>query len=57
VASDGLSPGAVAGIVIGSMAVFALLFILIVVLCRRRELAKRNAAFLGNMHTRESGAP
>ncbi len=54
VAGEGLSTGAIIGIAVGCGVAGVLLFIGIVLCCRRRELTKRNAIFMSNMNTRDS---
>lgn len=59
--SGGLPVGAIVGIAVGGAALCAVLVVVLVILCRKRELAKQNAAFMSNAYEKDrqrmSGMP
>ena len=48
-----LSTGAIIGIAVGGTILFALLVVLLVICCRKRELAKQNAIFMSNAYEKD----
>ena len=49
----GLSTGAIVGIAVGGAVVFILLVTILIICCRKRELAKQNALFMSNAYEKD----
>jgi hypothetical protein len=53
VSEGGLSTGAIIGIAVGGTVLFVVLLVILIVYCRKRELARTNARFLANTYEKD----